>query len=234
MERIAMSQEERDELHWLRKAKDGSISQREAAKRIGVSDRWVRKLLKRMLKEGDEVVVHGLRGRPSNRKLAEKTQRQALAILKQPEWHDFGPSFAAEQLRKRHQIQVGKETLRKWMIEAGMWQSKPQRLGEVCMAAAAERVWGIGPVGHLRTRLAGRKRAGALPGADDRRCHQPQRGTLRTARRNAQWTQQPRRRNDQSHLQEETTPLFSTVHAMPLSGRTGVGPPLLSSGEQRP
>src|SRR6516164_9546040 len=101
MERIAMSQEERDELHWLRKAKDGSITQREAAKRIGVSDRWVRKLLRRMVKEGDEVVVHGLRGRPSNRKLGEKTQRQALAILKQPEWHDFGPSFAAEQLRKR-------------------------------------------------------------------------------------------------------------------------------------
>jgi transposase len=108
-----MSQEERDELDWLKRAKDGSITQREAAERIGVSERWVRKLLKRMAERGDAVVVHGLRGRPSNRRLAAATQRQALAILKQPDWHDFGPTFAAEQLGKRHQIHVGKETLRK-------------------------------------------------------------------------------------------------------------------------
>jgi transposase len=130
MERIAMSQEERDELDWLKRAREGSISQREAAGRMGVSDRWVRELLKRMSKQGDAVVVHGLRGRPSNRKLSAETHRQALAILQQPDWHDFGPTFAAEQLAKRHQIQVGKETLRKWMIEAGMWKSTPHRLGE--------------------------------------------------------------------------------------------------------
>ena len=123
-----MSQEERDELHWLKKAKEGEITQREAAEKIGISDRWVRKLLKRMAKQGDGVVVHGLRGRPSNRKLSTKIQRQALAILKQPDWQDFGPTFAAEQLEKRHQIQVGKETLRKWMMEAGLWESKRQRL----------------------------------------------------------------------------------------------------------
>ena len=131
MERIAMSQEERDWLDWLKRAKDGKMTQREAAERMEVSERWVRTLLKRMSKHGDAVVVHGLRGRPSNRKLAAKAQRQALAILKQPEWHDFGPTFAAEQLAKRHQIQVGKETLRGWMIEAGLWESKARRLQEV-------------------------------------------------------------------------------------------------------
>src|SRR6476660_8622029 len=131
MERIAMSQEERDKLDWLKRAKDGSISQREAAQKMGMSDRWVRTLLKRMSKQGDAVVVHGLRGRPSNRKLGAEMQRQALAILKKPDWHDFGPTFAAEQLLKLHQIEVGNETLRGWMIEAGMWKSKSQRLQEV-------------------------------------------------------------------------------------------------------
>jgi len=48
MERIAMSQQERDELDWLKRAKEGSISQRDAAQKMGVSDRWVRTLLKRM------------------------------------------------------------------------------------------------------------------------------------------------------------------------------------------
>ena len=131
MERIAMSQEERDDLDWLKRAKDGSISQREAAKKMGVSDRWVRTLVKRMNQRGDAVVVHGLRGRPSNRKLPAKTQKQAMKILTQPDWHDFGPTFAAEQLAKRYQIQVGKETLRGWMREAGVWKSKSRRLEQV-------------------------------------------------------------------------------------------------------
>ena len=103
-----MSQEERDELNWLKRAKDGSITQREAAETMGVSERWVRKLIKRMAERGDAVVVHGLRGRPTNRRPGAATQRQAPAILKQPDWHDFGPTFAAKQLARRHQIHVTK------------------------------------------------------------------------------------------------------------------------------
>src|SRR6202521_2670524 len=132
MERIAMSQEERDWLDWLKRARDRKMTQREAAERMGVSERWVRKLLKRMKREGDQVVVHGLRGRASNRKIATKQQAQAIEILKQPDWHDFGPTFASEQLAKRHQIQIGKETLRGWMIEAGLWRSEERRVGKEC------------------------------------------------------------------------------------------------------
>ena len=51
MERIEMSQEERDRLEWLKRAKDKVISQRKAAERMGVSDRWVRKLLQRMKRQ---------------------------------------------------------------------------------------------------------------------------------------------------------------------------------------
>jgi DNA-binding Lrp family transcriptional regulator len=53
MERIGMSQEERDRLDWLKRAQDGSMTQREAAQKMGVSERWVRTLLKRMKKRGD-------------------------------------------------------------------------------------------------------------------------------------------------------------------------------------
>jgi transposase len=131
MERIAMSQEERDWLEWLKRARDRKMTQRETAERMGVSERWVRKLLRRMKQQGDAVVVHGLRGRSSNRKVPAKTQKQALAILHEPDWHDFGPTFAAQQLAKRHQIQVGKETLRGWMIEAGMWKPGSRKIQEV-------------------------------------------------------------------------------------------------------
>src|ERR1700734_4252803 len=106
MERIGMSQEERDNLEWLKRAKDGSMTQRKAAQNMGVSDRWVRTLLKRMEGKGARVGVHGLRGRASNRKIAAKVQARALEILKQPEWHDFGPTFASQQLIKRHNLEV--------------------------------------------------------------------------------------------------------------------------------
>src|SRR5260221_2251678 len=131
MERIEMSQGERDWLDWLKRARDRKMTQREAAERMGVSDRWVRKLLHRMKLEGDRVVVHGLRGRASTRKIAAKVQAQAIQILKQPAWHDFRPTFATEQLRKRHQIQAGKETVRGWMIEAGLWKSKSRKREKV-------------------------------------------------------------------------------------------------------
>src|ERR1700681_4617381 len=130
MERIAMSQQERDWLDWLKRARDRKMTQREAAERMGVSERWVRKLLRRMKREGDRVVVHGLQGRASNRKIAASTQGRALEVLQQPEWHDFGPTFAAEQLAQRHDINVSDETLRQWMIGAGVWKSRARKLDQ--------------------------------------------------------------------------------------------------------
>jgi transposase len=131
MERIGMSQEERDRLDWLKRAGDGSITQRKAAEKMGVSDRWVRTLLKRMKKRGDAVVVHALRGRASNRKIPATTQQQALTILQEPDWHDFGPTLAAEQLAKLHKIDVSKETVRAWMTQAGLWAPGSRKLQEV-------------------------------------------------------------------------------------------------------
>ncbi len=72
MERFEMDQQERDWLNWLKRAKDGVITQRKCAEKMGVTDRWVRKLLARMGTEGDRVVLHRLRGRSSNRRIAEE------------------------------------------------------------------------------------------------------------------------------------------------------------------
>src|SRR5688572_32902979 len=111
MERIAMSQEERDWLDWLKRARDGRMTQKQAAERMGVTARWVRKLLHRMKTDGDRVVVHGLRGKVSNRKIPAEVRSQAIQALQHPDWHDFAPTFAAEQLAKQHGIQISDETL---------------------------------------------------------------------------------------------------------------------------
>lgn len=125
-----MSQEERDWLDWLKRAKDGTVTQRLAAGKMGISDRWVRSLLARMETRGDAVVVHGLRGRESNRRIAKEIKTKAMAFLKSSDWHDFRPTFASQQLAKRHKIEVSKESVRQWMIAEGIWESDSRKVKE--------------------------------------------------------------------------------------------------------
>ena len=88
-----MKQGERDWLEWLIRAKEGVVTQRQAAEKMGVSERWVRKLLRRLKTDGDGVVVHGLRGKASNRRIGEESRLKAIEVLKQPDWHDFGATL---------------------------------------------------------------------------------------------------------------------------------------------
>ena len=125
-----MSQRERDWVHWLKQAEGKQITQAKAAKQMRVSERWVRPLLRRRQKEGDRVVVHRLRGRPSNRKLPERTRSRVLRLI-QRDYSDFGPTLIAEYVESEHGTRVGKETLRKWMIGAGLWKAKRARVAKV-------------------------------------------------------------------------------------------------------
>ncbi len=44
---------------------------------------------------------------------------------------DFGPTLAAEKLREVHGITIGRETLRLWMLDAGLWADRQKRRGRV-------------------------------------------------------------------------------------------------------
>jgi len=75
-ERIALSQRDRDRLRVLHEVQQKHLTQVAAAKRLKVTDRQVRRLLWALEKRGDRAVVHGLRGRPSNRKLATALEQK--------------------------------------------------------------------------------------------------------------------------------------------------------------
>jgi hypothetical protein len=124
--RIAMSQKERDWLQWLVQAKQRKITQRTAAEWMGVSERWVRKLLSRMKKKGDRVVIHGLRGKVSQRRIEGAVRARAVRLVRR-EYVDFGPTLAAEYLGAEHRLTVSRETLRQWMMAAGIWTAKKTR-----------------------------------------------------------------------------------------------------------
>lgn len=94
-ERIALSQPERDRLRVLHEVKQGHLTQGKAARRMKLTDRHVRRLLLRLREQGDRAVIHGLRGRPPNRKLAAPFEQKILARVRQ-RYADFGPTLAAE------------------------------------------------------------------------------------------------------------------------------------------
>ena len=128
-ERIALSQRERDRVRVLHEVKQGHVTQVEAARRFQLSDRQVRRLLLRIEKYGDHEVVHGLRGRPSNRRLAAGFEQKVLARVRQ-RYTEFGPTLAAEHLAKEG-LPVSRETLRKWMTQAAFWRPHHQRVKKI-------------------------------------------------------------------------------------------------------
>ena len=79
-ERIALSQRERDRLKVLHEIQQKHLTQVAAAQRLKVSDRQVRRMLLRLRQRGDSSLVHGLRGRPSNRKLAARFEEKVLVL----------------------------------------------------------------------------------------------------------------------------------------------------------
>jgi transposase len=123
-----MSAKERDRLKVLHEVKKRHITQKQAATELGLSVRWVRKLLLRLRARGDSALRHGLRGRSSNRKTPEAVKRRALELYREKKqaklWHDYGPTLAAEELAEQHGIAISRETLRRWLIEAKLWRRR--------------------------------------------------------------------------------------------------------------
>ena len=122
-----MTQQERDRLVTLKKAKQKKITQVEAAQELGRSPRQVARMLGALKQRGDKAVLHGLKGRRSNNRICETTKERAVEILSRPVYEGFGPTLAMEYLRDKHRIEVSKETVRKWMKEAGLWRAKKKK-----------------------------------------------------------------------------------------------------------
>lgn len=129
MERIEMSGKEVKRLEVLCQVADGLVSQGMAAQALGLTVRQVRRLQRRYAEAGAAGLVSRRRGKPSNRRIADEIKAAILARLREC-YADFGPTLAAEYLREDG-LQVSKETLRGWMIEAGLWQAAKGR--RVCL-----------------------------------------------------------------------------------------------------
>src|SRR5437763_3527523 len=126
-ELVTMSRKEIDRADVVRRAVEGRLRQAKAGQLLGLSERQVRRLCAAYERHGPPGLISKKRGRASNHRLPQELQDRAVVIVSD-RYSDFGPTFAAEKLAELHAIRVSKETLRAWMVSAGLWLTRAQRV----------------------------------------------------------------------------------------------------------
>lgn len=122
-----MNQKERDRLAVFRRVEEGPMTLRQAADRLDLSYRQMRRQYKCYREVGDAGLVHGLRGRPGNNRRAADGRRERALTLYREHYRGFGPTLAAEQMAARDGLAVNHETLRGWLVDAGLWRVRRDR-----------------------------------------------------------------------------------------------------------
>lgn len=155
---ITMSRRESKRLHIIHQALDRKITQVAAAEALGLSDRQLRRLIKRVRTEGDDGICHRSRGRASNHRIPRKIKARALKLFKE-EYADFNLVHATEKLSEVHGIAISDETLRLWLNEALIsykkrrarkhrrWRERKASFGELVQIDGSHHDWfeGRGP-----------------------------------------------------------------------------------------
>jgi len=149
---LTMSQKELKRLHIIRKAIEKRIKQREAAEVLGLSQRQVRRIVRRIREESDKGIIHRSRGVRSHRVTPEAIKNKALALCR-GRYAGFNPTFASEKLFERDKIKINRETLRQWFITEGLpydkrkarphrkWRERKSYCGEMVQLDGSHHDW---------------------------------------------------------------------------------------------
>jgi transposase len=123
---IAMSAKERLRLEIMGRVDRGELTLARAAAQMGVSYRQAKRIRARFREQGAKGLVHRGRGQPGNRGYEPAVRQTCLEAVAES-YADFGPTLIAEKLAERHDLRLDHETVRRWMIEEGRWQTRPGR-----------------------------------------------------------------------------------------------------------
>ena len=130
MDLLTMSKEELGRLEVMERLQEKRMKQRTAAEILGVSIRQVKRLLRAYRRDGAAGLASKQRGKPGHHQMAPETGRAALDLLK-GRYADFGPTLAHEKLVELHGMKLCLGSVRKIMLEEGLWKAKRARKLEV-------------------------------------------------------------------------------------------------------
>jgi len=127
---LTMSERELSRLKIIEGIEERRLSVVQGAELAGISRRQMTRLVRSFRMNGASGLISKKRGKPSNRKYSIGYRDYVLALVRQ-HYPDFGPTFALEKLQSEHDVSVSKETLRKWMTDAGIWKTRKERRSRV-------------------------------------------------------------------------------------------------------
>jgi transposase len=125
-DRITMTRRELERYQVIERSLKREISQAKAGELLELSERHIRRLVKRVRLKGMRGLVHGNRGRPSPRKMSKEVEERIAAIIGE-RYPDFTPLHTAEKLWERHKVKVSREKVRLIMIAKGLWKRRRRR-----------------------------------------------------------------------------------------------------------
>jgi transposase len=114
---IAMTKEELKRKTIIEQAIEKRIIQKEGAERLGISERHFRRIIRRYRTQGEEGLVSGHRGKPSNNRMKETKRAEITKFINDPIFEGFGPTLLNEKLEQYQGIRISKESMRQIMIE---------------------------------------------------------------------------------------------------------------------
>ena len=123
---ITLTEEDLFKFETITKLIGNTITIKQAREQLGLSARQVKRLKRKVASQGAVGVVHGLRGKPGNKRMPQATLDGASKLLTE-KYADFGPTFAAEKLKDIHGITLSDERVRTLMTGIGLWTPKQRK-----------------------------------------------------------------------------------------------------------
>jgi hypothetical protein len=121
---LTMSSKERERLKIIGRVVKREMSCVEAAESLGLTERQLYRIRDRYIADGDEGLIHRLRGSTSNYGYGFKVRTRLLDLYRE-RYSDYGPTLFGEMIEEHHSLMVANipdhETIRRWLLKAGLW-----------------------------------------------------------------------------------------------------------------
>ena len=130
VEVVQMNLKEADRYAVIQQVIERTMGQSDAALWLNISVRQVKRLARAVRLDGAHGAVSKRWGFASNRRIAPAVQERFVGLVRE-HYADFGPTLACEYLAARHGYTGSTETLRGWMMQAGLWKAKRSRVRRI-------------------------------------------------------------------------------------------------------
>jgi len=117
---ISMSIKELNYLEIISSVDKKSLTQTQAAESLSLTNRQIRRLLKRYRIQGPIGLISKKRGATGNHRLKTSLKELVLSLIN-THYHPTNPTFAFEKLTEVHKLKISLSSVRKIMIDNDLW-----------------------------------------------------------------------------------------------------------------